>query len=370
MEPGFLKFEECFMERIWGGDQLRRVLGKAVPDGKIIGESWMIADHSEHTSVVKEGPFSGCTLHQLMEKDRIGLLGANAATTGDGRFPLLLKLIDAAEDLSIQVHPDDKLAERLGEPDSGKTEMWHVLGTEGDSRILLGLQAGVTREVLEKCLLEGGDVAGFMHSFPVRGGESFFVAAGTAHAIGGGALLAEIQQNSNITYRLYDYNRRDKNGNLRELHVDKGLSALRFEDEEECPAEPLCLETSGALREFLAACRYFAAEKVFPGGGRLYADRGKSFHILLSLEEIITLEGNGGICSLPRGEAALVPASMPDWQVMGQGAYLDYYVPNLYEDIIVPLRQHGYAGHRIAQLGGNSRENDLATEVATKNMHS
>lgn len=359
LNPGFLKFEETFMDRIWGGNQLKRILGKEIPEDRCIGESWLVSDHAACESVVKEGEYRGRTLRELMELDSAGLLGLNAAPARDGRFPLLLKLIDAGDDLSIQVHPDDEQADQLGEPDVGKTEMWHILGTEGDCRIILGLRSGVSRRMLENRLRDGGDIEELMGRFPVRGGESFFVAAGTAHAIGGGALLAEIQQNSNITYRLFDYNRKDKNGQPRELHLDKGLSVMRFDDAQEDIVTPVRVEAGNVAREFLAACRYFAAEKVFPGGCFSYAGRGKSFHILLSLEETLALENDTGSCTLPRGEAALIPASMSAWQVAGKGAYLDYYVPNLYEDIVAPLRQSGYADSRIARLDGNSRMNDL-----------
>ncbi len=364
MEPGFLKFEECFMERIWGGAQLRRVLGKAVPKGKTIGESWLIADHAAHTSVVCEGPYAGRTLHQLLEKDRKGLLGVNAAPTKDSRFPLLLKLIDAGQDLSVQVHPDDELAHQLGEQDMGKTEMWHVLETEGECRIMLGLRRGVTREALEQCLRDGSDVIGLMEQFPVRGGESFHVPSGTVHAIGGGVLLAEIQQNSNVTYRLFDYNRRDADGKRRELHLEKGLQAIRFQEALVRPSTALRVVESGATREFLAACRYFAAEKVWPGGRRVYVGPADSFHILLSLEAPLLLESDTGACRLQRGEAALAPAAMPAWQVAGQGAYLEYYVPDLKRDVIEALRRHGYADDRILQLGGVAGRNDLSVALA------
>jgi len=352
MDPGFLKFEECFMERIWGGGQLRRVLGKAVPASKTIGESWVIADHAEHTSVVKEGPLAGWTLHEVLEQDREGLLGVHAVLTHDGRFPLLLKLIDAAQDLSVQVHPDDELARRLGEPDAGKTEMWHLLAAEGACRIVLGLRPNITRELLEQCLRDGGDVLDLMGVFPVTGGESFFVPAGTVHAIGAGALLAEIQQNSNITYRLFDYNRLGKDGRPRELHLEKGLQAARFQETPTGPSTPLRVEEGGVTRAFLAACGYFAAEKVWPNGRRDYTGPAGSFHILLSLEETIVLEGNASTCPVERAEAVLVPASMPGWHVVGQGAYLEYYVPDLNEDVIQPLRRHGYSDAQIRQLGG------------------
>ncbi len=368
MAPGFLKFEECFMERIWGGDQMRRMLNKAVPSGKTIGESWMISDHAAHISVVSEGPLAGRTLHQLLERDSMALLGVNAAPTRDGKFPLLLKLIDAGQDLSVQVHPDDELAYQLGEQDMGKTEMWHVLETEGQCRIMLGLRAGVTREILAKCLRDGGDVIGLMGQLPVRGGESFHVPSGTVHAIGGGVLLAEIQQNSNVTYRLFDYNRRDADGKRRELHLEKGLQAIRFQEALVRPSTALRVVESGATREFLAACRYFAAEKVWPGGRRVYVGPAGSFHILLSLEASLTLEGDTGACRLQRGEAALVPAAMPAWQVVGRGAYLEYYVPDLKEDVIQPLKRHGYADAQILQLGGVAERNDLSVVLAQKNM--
>ena len=193
------------MERIWGGDQMRRMLNKAVPSGKTIGESWMISDHAAHISVVSEGPLAGRTLHQLLERDSMALLGVNAAPTRDGQFPLLLKLIDAGQDLSVQVHPDDELAYQLGEQDMGKTEMWHVLETEGQCRIMLGLRRDVTREALEQCLRDGGDVIGLMGQLPVRGGESFHVPSGTVHAIGGGVLQPAI--NSLITKRVADNER-------------------------------------------------------------------------------------------------------------------------------------------------------------------
>ena len=222
MEPGFLKFEECFMERIWGGDQLRRVLGKAVPDGKIIGESWMIADHAEHTSVVKEGPFSGCTLHQLMEKDRIGLLGANAATTGDGRFPLLLKLIDAAEDLSIQVHPDDEQVLKYGTDRFGKTECWYIIDAQKDSELIIGFKQDVTNQDIKNSL-NNGNLLSLLNTVKVYPGQVYLIPSGTVHAIMGKTLLYEIQQTSDTTFRLYDWDRKDKAGSSRQLHVKEAL---------------------------------------------------------------------------------------------------------------------------------------------------
>lgn len=359
MKPCFLKFEERYMERIWGGTQLRRILGKPVPADRIIGESWMIADHPACESIVAEGPYMDRTLRHLMETEAPGLLGANASPTAEGRFPLLLKLIDAAEDLSVQVHPDDEQAWALGERDSGKTEMWHILAAEGPCEIALGFGPGVTREVLEACLREGGNAAGLLARFPVRGGESIFVRAGMAHAIGGGALLAEIQQNSDITYRLFDYNRTDASGKPRELHLEKGLAVTRFGEAPCGYVSPLLLHRGDTERELLSACRYFAAEKVLNVDTCAYTGAGRTFHILLSLDKTFRIEGETDSCELKRGEAILVPASMPSWCVSGTGAFLDYYVPDLFEDVILPLRWEGYTDADILALDGHNADGDL-----------
>lgn len=359
LEPVFLKFEECFMERIWGGSQLRRVLHKGVPAGRTIGESWMISDHPACESVVAEGPYAGRSLRRLMEMDAAGILGAKVALTREGRFPLLLKLIDAAENLSVQVHPDDEQARILGEPDSGKTEMWYVLNADGECEVALGLCAGVTRDTLEACLRDGGDAAGLLSRFSVRGGESIVVNAGTAHAIGAGVLLAEIQQNSNITYRLFDYGRIDADGRPRELHLEKGLAVTRFDEAPGNCVPPVRFTRAGVTREFLSACRYFAVEKVFLTGGCEYEGPARSFRIVLSLEHPVVLEGDSGACVLNRGEAALIPASMPAWRISGQGSFLEYYVPDLYADVIAPLRWQGHADSEILPLGGTGGGNDL-----------
>ena len=366
MAFGFLKFEEQFMERIWGGTQLQRTLNKTVPEGKVIGESWLISDHASCQSVVCEGPHAGQTLHALLERNPEGMLGTQASRNHEGRFPLLLKLIDAEEDLSVQVHPDDEQAHQLGETDAGKTEMWYLLGTEGACEIILGICPGISRAAFEE-RLRFGDVYEMMCRFPVSSGDAVFVAAGSSHAIGGGALLAEIQQNSNITYRLFDYNRLDKGGRPRELHLEKGLAVTRFEGPSGGRIAPLRRTESGAVREFLSACRYFAAEKVQVLNKYCHPPSGRSFHIVLALDNAITLAGDSSTCRLRRGEAALIPAVMPAWEVSGPGAYLDYYVPDLKEDIILPLRRHGYVDSQIKLLGGTARDTDL--ELALNNCN-
>ena len=349
MQFGILKFRETYMKRIWGGDKLQRVLGRNIHEAGPIGEAWLIADHPTCESVVAEGDHDGHTLRELMETDRDALLGTHAQPTKDGRFPLLLKLIDAGDVLSVQVHPDDACALRLDEQDGGKTEMWHVLEADPESTLISGLSENTTRAAFEAALA-AGDPAPLMRSFPVAAGDSVFVAAGAVHAIGAGMLLAEIQQNSDITYRLFDWNRVDQNGVPRALHLKQGLEAMDFTCDHGGRVAPLRYTTSGTVREVLAACPYFAAERIWVQGRAYFDTRGASFHIILTLDDVVSLVGTDTGCVLNRGEAALVPASVAEWHLEGAGSVLDYYVPGLDMDISMPLRRHGYSEAQIALL--------------------
>ena len=181
---GLLRFQEGFFERVWGGSKLRSLYGKDTADTPI-GESWVISDHSSHESVVSEGRYAGQTLRQLLEADETAILGSRPSLTIHGRFPLLLKILDAADVLSVQVHPDDDAANRLGEPDVGKTEMWHVLQADPGSELICGLEASVTASSLAGAI-EDGSIETQMTRFPAAEGTSLFVPAGTVHAICGG----------------------------------------------------------------------------------------------------------------------------------------------------------------------------------------
>jgi hypothetical protein len=202
--PGMLRFEEAYQPRPWGGHRLATALGKPAPTDTPIGEAWLVSDHPSHVSRVAEGPWAGHTLHEILKAVPEALLGTLARPTPQGRFPLLLKLLDAAEPLSVQVHPDDHHALRLGEPDVGKTEMWYVLDADPQSCLYCGLHADTTPEQLTQGIHNGGLVEHLI-TFPATPGASVFVPAGTIHAIGAGILIAEIQQNSDLTYRLYDW---------------------------------------------------------------------------------------------------------------------------------------------------------------------
>ena len=187
----FFRFEEGYFERIWGGNKLRSLLGKPAPDARI-GETWLIADHPHHESIVAEGPFQGQTLRQLLAHDQKAILGPRPKLTAQGRFPLLLKILDATQVLSVQVHPNDECAARLGEPDAGKTEMWHVLQADPGSELICGLDPGVTPKRFRQAVHDGS-IENLMVRVPASEGLSLLVTAGTVHALGAGMVVAEIQ---------------------------------------------------------------------------------------------------------------------------------------------------------------------------------
>ena len=352
-------FAEQYVERIWGGDTLRRTLNKDVPNDAVIGEAWLISDHPSAVSVVDEGPSQGQTLRQLIENDPQGILGARAQLTVHGRFPLLLKLLDSGQNLSVQVHPDDACAQRLGEPDVGKTEMWHVLDAVKGSELICGLDTSVTQESFTDAAATG-EVEALMTRFEAERGMSVFVPAGTVHAICGGILIAEIQQNSDLTYRIHDYGRVDANGQSRELHIEKACQSIHFGSEHGGTAKPLRYSDGTSEHTVLAACRYFAAELVRPGQRFTRTTHGDSFHIALCASETVTVEAGGEQRHLKRGEAVLIAGRIESFSVSGTGTFLDYYVPDLQRDVIHPLLKAGHPKKSIIRLGGDEVHSDLA----------
>jgi mannose-6-phosphate isomerase len=222
--PTALLFEPIFQERIWGGRRLKDEFGKELPAGLKIGESWELVDRPEAQSVVRSGPIKGVSLHQLWKNHREEIFGdvKNAP-----RFPLLIKLLDARETLSLQVHPPAHIAPRLnGEP---KTEFWYVAKADQDAKIYAGLRATTSPEEFNRSIANG-NVADHIHAIKVKEGDGIFLPAGRFHAIGAGNLLVEIQQNSDTTYRVYDWDRVDDTGQPRELHIEEALQCIDFND--------------------------------------------------------------------------------------------------------------------------------------------
>lgn len=220
-----LTFSPLFKERVWGARNLERLYGKALPPNVPIGESWEITDRPGDVSVINNGPLAGKDLHWLVQNHRADLLGD--ARLEAGRFPLLIKLLDAQEKLSLQVHPPaSKAAGLRGDP---KTEMWFIADAAKDAELYVGLRHGVTRSDFERQIGDG-TVAGCFHRAKVRAGDSMFLPSGRVHAIGAGLVIFEIQQNSDTTYRVFDWNRVGLDGKPRELHIAQSLASIDFDD--------------------------------------------------------------------------------------------------------------------------------------------
>jgi mannose-6-phosphate isomerase len=288
-------FEPLYMERIWGGRRLETLFGKNLPSGATIGEAWELVDRPEAQSVVHYGPLRGKTLNELWSQSRETVFGARYAGAGD-RFPLLVKLLDAEERLSVQVHPPASVAAELkGEP---KTEMWYVAAASEDADLYAGLKRGTTREQFEAAL-ENGKCAALLHRIPTRAGDCIFIPSGRVHAIGSGNVIVEIQQNSDTTYRVFDWNRTGLDGKPRALHVAESMRSIDFAD-----AEPQLQKAEG---ETLVACDYFEVQRWNLDAPREAAPKG-DFAVITCLSGSVRCGGE----TYGPGQFFLVPAALED----------------------------------------------------------
>ncbi|MFN3407596.1 MAG: type I phosphomannose isomerase catalytic subunit [Limisphaerales bacterium] len=300
-----LTFTPRFKERVWGGRNLERLYAKRLPAAVPIGESWEITDRLGDVSVIANGPHAGRDLRWLMKEHADELLGD--ATALHGRFPLLIKILDAQDTLSLQVHPPAaKAAELKGEP---KTEMWFITDARPDAALYAGLRRGVTRAEFEQRIADG-TVAECFHRLPVRAGDALFLPSGRVHAIGAGNVIFEIQQNSDTTYRVFDWNRVGLDGKPRELHIAESLASIDFNDFEPSLA-PHERRTVGlaTVRE-LARCPLFTVEHwALDTGGSVPLAPGV-MHVIAAVTGRVRVEAATGAAELTPGHFALVPASV------------------------------------------------------------
>jgi mannose-6-phosphate isomerase len=309
---------------VWGGRRLGEALGKQLPTDEPYGESWEISDHPLHRSVVASGLWAGTTLRKLMESSREELLGPGAKAT---TFPLLVKYLDCSDWLSVQVHPDEEAVKRLWRGEGSKTEAWFVLEAAPGSRIYAGLKPGVGEREL-RAALQAGTVAECLHDFEPKPGDCVFLPAGTVHAAGGGVLIAEVQQTSDATFRLFDWNRRDAQGKSRKLHIDEALASIHWDQGPVLPVHvPEFLESlnprlrspgaPGAAAEYpklwhLVDCSYFEMSFARNISGPLPIDTHAGHACVL-----LVLTGSGVLTSRERrdsliaGQTWLLPASLP-----------------------------------------------------------
>ncbi|MCC6750999.1 MAG: class I mannose-6-phosphate isomerase [Deltaproteobacteria bacterium] len=300
-----MTFAPLLKELVWGGDKLGRLLGKGAPTSRPIGESWELVDLPSDQSVVASGLRAGTSLHELLAHDAVSVLGP--VGLDGGRFPLLVKYIDAAQTLSVQVHPDETAATALG--GRPKNEVWYVLHAEPGARLYLGLRPGTTRETFERALAEGS-VEGLLQEIPAAAGQMVHVSPGTVHAIGAGILLAEVQQPSDTTYRVYDWGRVGLDGKPRPLHVDQALTCIGWGN----PAR-VRLPNAG---ERLDAGHFFATIHALVGGEQLRLP-GQGPLVLVGLDgEAEARWGGAEPIRLVLGQVALVPHACRDAIVVGK----------------------------------------------------
>ncbi len=307
-----LRLQYIAKSAIWGGKRLKEEWGKEIC-GDTIAETWELTVRPHEMALIENGAAAGRTLAEQIA----AWGGESVSPTYDigERFPMLVKLIDAADRLSVQVHPDDDYAGRI-EGDSGKTEMWYIVDAEPGASIIYGLAQGIGREEFARAVAEGC-IDDAMKRCSVRAGESYFIPAGMVHAIGAGILIAEIQQNSDLTYRVYDYERRQADGTLRPLHTEKALAVVRPFAESE--VEEIRFEKGRGDKDLLANSRYFKVRRqVVSGESEALFRNGDSFTSLLCVAGEGTLHHAGIEYSVRKGDSYFLPAGMGEYTLSGE----------------------------------------------------
>jgi mannose-6-phosphate isomerase len=351
-----LKFSVLALEKVWGGHKLAALFGQGLPSDCLIGEVWAVWDQL----LVDNGPLRGQKLAHLVRENPDQILGTRLADR-PAVFPLLAKFIDAREQLSVQVHPDDAYAqEHEGEP-FGKAEAWYIIEAEPGAYLIHGITTQLTRSDTEKAI-RTGTLRDLLDYIPVSAGDVIMNPPGTIHALGEGLLLYEIQQSSDLTYRLYDWDRNDPS---RALHIEESLDVADLEPLSAHKTSVVEMDGPGYHRTLLAACQYFAAELLSLESPIMERPAGACFHVLT------VLQGHGSVCygpslssqvELSPGDSTLIPAGLGEYQLQARGApfrVIKAYVPDLLNDIINPLRQRGIPDVTIIQLGGEPRNSDL-----------
>jgi len=319
---GLLRFEPTFRRYVWGGRRLGTVLGKPIGAGDGYAESWEVVDHGDDQSVVRAGPYRGHTLHALIERSGRELLGRHGPRAA---FPLLFKYLDARQNLSVQVHPDDALAARLDPPDLGKTEAWVVVDALPGSLIYAGLKRGFDRELLAREVARGTTVQ-CLHTIQPRPGDCIFIPARVVHAIGTGLLVAEIQQASDTTFRLFDWNRVGRDGKPRQLHVEQALDTIDYDRGPVHPQVPQPTGRQGVER--LVACDKFVLDRLSLAQSATAGGDGR-FHVMSVLQGAVRFAGDPTGEPLGTGETVLLPAAAGAVRVEpeGRAVLLDMYLP-------------------------------------------
>ena len=313
-------FKPVYKDYPWGGTRIPETYHRDVPPG-IYAESWEIADHVDGMSLVANGVLAGKTLREVLQGDPQSIMGSKVSGT---KFPLLIKLIDAKQKLSVQVHPNDETAAEFG--GEAKTEMWYLLG-DNDTQVYCGLNEGVTKESFLQAVAEGtsGET---MHAIPVQKDSAVFVRGGSVHAIDEGCLILEIQQNSNTTYRIYDWGRMGNDGKPRELHIDQAINVINWDDNSDPHIEPRLMVNTDTFKCWkVLQCEYFRLEKLMFSAPLEIPLDGTTFHALFVAEGEAIISWGDETLPAPIGTSILVPASLPAYTLAGRATVLRTTIP-------------------------------------------
>jgi mannose-6-phosphate isomerase len=320
MEP--IKFKPLLKQTIWGGDKIIQFkhLSEKMDN---VGESWEISGVKDNESIISEGEFAGRTLNSLVDELKDKLIGAENYRRFGDEFPLLIKFIDARQDLSIQVHPTDEIARKQGK-ERGKTEMWYIMNSEPNAHLRSGLKQQITPEQY-KAMVEDDTICDAIADYAVKEGDCFFLPAGRIHSIGTGCFLAEIQQTSDVTYRIYDFKRKDKDGNYRELHTKEAAECINYHVESDYRTNYTPMKNQGVN---LVQCPYFCTA-IYDLAEPMTIDYSEldSFVILICVKgEGHITDNEGNETSLQAGETILVPATTRELKITGAIKFLETYV--------------------------------------------
>ncbi|NBU81390.1 MAG: mannose-6-phosphate isomerase [Flavobacteriaceae bacterium] len=314
-----LQFEPIFKERIWGGTKLKTFLNKSITSN-ITGESWEISAVENHVSIVANGASKGKSLNDLINEAPEAILGSKVYTKFGKQFPLLFKYLDACEDLSIQVHPNDEMAKKRHNS-LGKTEMWYVMQADKNSQLIVGFKEKLSpKEYIDN--LKNKTLLNILDTKKVKQGDVFMLDTGTIHGIGSGILIAEIQQTSDITYRVYDFDRVDVDGNQRELHTDLALEALNYEKIE---AQRFYSKTENISNE-IVNCKYFTTNFIPLTGNKEIHKNKYSFTVYMCVDGDFQLTVDHERFTYKKGDTILIPAALTDYKLSGKASILEIYI--------------------------------------------
>lgn len=314
-----LQFNAILKERIWGGEKLKTQFNKH-STSETTGESWEISAVEGDVSIVSDGAFKGKKLTELIESWPNEILGASVYKRFGTQFPLLFKFLDAKKDLSIQVHPNDELAKERHNS-FGKTEMWYVMQADNEARIIVGFKENSNKEEYVNHL-DKNNLVSILNEIEVKEGDVFFLETGTVHAIGAGLVIAEIQQTSDITYRLYDFDRQDADGNKRELHIDLALEAINYQKIE---TQKIYFKENNQSNE-VVDCPYFTTKFIPLSGTMEVSKNGESFTVYMCVEGNFSIEMDGAKYSYQKGETVLIPAALNKLVLSGTASILEIYI--------------------------------------------